>query len=185
MGGSDDVSRAVLSNFSQTQPALMMEARERIEKKEIDQAIHLLNTLQESALTIAAVELPQQLDELESLLLSEKEGKQCDHMLVTVESSLGTIIDEIDLALSGQQGATPNKKIEREYPITPEQLQPLLQLVDSYDMAALDYMVELKTLFTDGVKKPPWCKQLEFALEQYDFEKAKTIIVETITSVDR
>ncbi|EQB4853263.1 response regulator, partial [Vibrio vulnificus] len=165
-GGNKESYLSILSRFLEMQLEELPMFKEVVEKEDWDMAARMAHTLKGAAANLGVTPLAQ---------LAIKMEKSIDHQSKTVIGELelaGVALDKLHAQLSEWQKRHVNVS-EQECEEAAELYKRLVELVDQYDVAAVDVIKQAKDcdVWTDEQKQ-----QLINAIESFEFEQAKEML---------
>ncbi|ENH9207776.1 response regulator, partial [Vibrio vulnificus] len=165
-GGNKESYLSILSRFLEMQLEELPMFKEVVEKEDWDMAARMAHTLKGAAANLGVTPLAQ---------LAIKMEKSIDHHSKTVIGELelaGVALDKLHAQLSEWQKRHVNVS-EQECEEAAELYKRLVELVEQYDVAAVDVIKQAKDcdVWTDEEKQ-----QLINAIESFEFEQAKEML---------
>ncbi|EOV0105901.1 response regulator, partial [Vibrio vulnificus] len=165
-GGNKESYLSILSRFLEMQLEELPMFKEVVEKEDWDMAARMAHTLKGAAANLGVTPLAQ---------LAIKMEKSIDHHSKTVIGELelaGVALDKLHAQLSEWQKRHVNVS-EQECGEAAELYKRLVELVEQYDVAAVDVIKQAKDcdVWTDEQKQ-----QLINAIESFEFEQAKEML---------
>ncbi|EPH5491253.1 response regulator, partial [Vibrio vulnificus] len=165
-GGNKESYLSILSRFLEMQLEELPMFKEVVEKEDWDMAARMAHTLKGAAANLGVTPLAQ---------LAVKMEKSIDHRSKTVIGELelaGVALDKLHAQLSEWQRRHVNVS-EQECEEAAELYKRLVELVEQYDVAAVDVIKQAKDcdVWTDEEKQ-----QLINAIESFEFEQAKEML---------
>ncbi|EPR5514107.1 response regulator, partial [Vibrio vulnificus] len=165
-GGNKESYLSILSRFLEMQLEELPMFKEVVEKEDWDMAARMAHTLKGAAANLGVTPLAQ---------LAVKMEKSIDHRSKTVIGELelaGVALDKLHAQLSEWQTRHVNVS-EQECEEAVELYKRLVELVEQYDVAAVDVIKQAKDcdVWTDEQKQ-----QLINAIESFEFEQAKEML---------
>ncbi len=165
-GGNKESYLSILSRFLEMQLEELPMFKEVVEKEDWDMAARMAHTLKGAAANLGVTPLAQ---------LAIKMEKSIDHHSKTVIGELelaGVALDKLHAQLSEWQRRHVNVS-EQECEEAAELYKRLVELVEQYDVAAVDVIKQAKDcdVWTDEEKQ-----QLINAIESFEFEQAKEML---------
>ncbi|HDY7800607.1 TPA: response regulator, partial [Vibrio vulnificus] len=165
-GGNKESYLSILSRFLEMQLEELPMFKEVVEKEDWDMAARMAHTLKGAAANLGVTPLAQ---------LAIKMEKSIDHHSKTVIGELelaGVALDKLHAQLSEWQKRHVNVS-EQECEEAAELYKRLVELVEQYDVAAVDVIKQAKDcdVWTDEQKQ-----QLINAIESFEFEQAKEML---------
>ncbi|ENE5186931.1 response regulator, partial [Vibrio vulnificus] len=165
-GGNKESYLSILSRFLEMQLEELPMFKEVVEKEDWDMAARMAHTLKGAAANLGVTPLAQ---------LAVKMEKSIDHRSKTVIGELelaGVALDKLHAQLSEWQKRHVNVS-EQECGEAAELYKRLVELVEQYDVAAVDVIKQAKDcdVWTDEQKQ-----LLINAIESFEFEQAKEML---------
>ncbi|EJE8559095.1 response regulator, partial [Vibrio vulnificus] len=165
-GGNKESYLSILSRFLEMQLEELPMFKEVVEKEDWDMAARMAHTLKGAAANLGVTPLAQ---------LAIKMEKSIDHQSKTVIGELelaGVALDKLHAQLSEWQKRHANVS-EQECEEAAELYKRLVELVEQYDVAAVDVIKQAKDcdVWTDEQKQ-----LLINAIESFEFEQAKEML---------
>ncbi|EJR4269758.1 response regulator, partial [Vibrio vulnificus] len=165
-GGNKESYLSILSRFLEMQLEELPMFKEVVEKEDWDMAARMAHTLKGAAANLGVTPLAQ---------LAIKMEKSIDHRSKTVIGELelaGVALDKLHAQLSEWQKRHVNVS-EQECGEAAELYKRLVELVEQYDVAAVDVIKQAKDcdVWTDEQKQ-----QLINVIESFEFEQAKEML---------
>ncbi|EML0344268.1 response regulator, partial [Vibrio vulnificus] len=165
-GGNKESYLSILSRFLEMQLEELPMFKEVVEKEDWDMASRMAHTLKGAAANLGVTPLAQ---------LAVKMEKSIDHRSKTVIGELelaGVALDKLHAQLSEWQKRHVNVS-EQECGEAAELYKRLVELVEQYDVAAVDVIKQAKDcdVWTDEQKQ-----LLINAIESFEFEQAKEML---------
>ncbi|EMI4230252.1 response regulator, partial [Vibrio vulnificus] len=165
-GGNKESYLSILSRFLEMQLEELPMFKEVVEKEDWDMASRMAHTLKGAAANLGVTPLAQ---------LAVKMEKSIDHRSKTVIGELelaGVALDKLHAQLSEWQKRHINVS-EQECGEAAELYKRLVELVEQYDVAAVDVIKQAKDcdVWTDEQKQ-----LLINAIESFEFEQAKEML---------
>ncbi|EMN6203484.1 response regulator, partial [Vibrio vulnificus] len=165
-GGNKESYLSILSRFLEMQLEELPMFKEVVEKEDWDMAARMAHTLKGAAANLGVTPLAQ---------LAVKMEKSIDHRSKTVIGELelaGVALDKLHAQLSEWQKQHVNVS-EQECGEAAELYKRLVELVEQYDVAAVDVIKQAKDcdVWTDEQKQ-----LLINAIESFEFEQAKEML---------
>ncbi|EOK5724349.1 response regulator [Vibrio vulnificus] len=166
-GGNKESYLSILSRFLEMQLEELPMFKEVVEKEDWDMAARMAHTLKGAAANLGVTPLAQ---------LAVKMEKSIDHRSKTVIGELelaGVALDKLHAQLSEWQKRHVNVS-EQECGEAAELYKRLVELVEQYDVAAVDVIKQAKDcdVWTDEQKQ-----LLINAIESFEFEQAKEMLM--------